>query len=170
MSIICRFPPGCSKFLLSISLIDYVPVYFQACQASSPLRAGVQILPTALIMAPFSFIGGVMIKVIRKYMPSNILGWLLIVIGFGLMSLLKANSSTGQWVGYQIISSAGTGLIVSTLSTHRLSYRSSERDNSVAVLIGHVPSVGTSTRGTCCTSNRILVLSSCFLSGTSQFA
>ena len=64
-------------------------------------------------MAPFSFIGGVTIKVIRKYRPSNILGWLLTVIGFGLMSLLKADSTTGQWVGYQFISAAGTGLIVS---------------------------------------------------------
>ncbi len=34
------------------------------------------------------------------------------MIGFGCLSLLKADTSTGKWVGYQLIVSAGSGLVV----------------------------------------------------------
>ncbi len=34
------------------------------------------------------------------------------MIGFGLLSLLKEDTSTGKWVGYQLVASAGSGLVV----------------------------------------------------------
>jgi len=55
-----------------------------------------------------------MVKVQNKYRPANLLGWVVTIIGFGLLSLLKADSTTGQWVGYQIVASMGTGMIVSS--------------------------------------------------------
>lgn len=93
---------------------DYMPIYFQASLNASPLRSSVQTLPTALIISPFALISGMMVKFLGRYRPSNILGWLLTIVGFGLLSLLRADSSTSQWVGYQVLSSAGTGMIVST--------------------------------------------------------
>ena len=38
---------------------------------------------------------------------------MLIVAGFGIATLFKADSSTSQWVGYQVVIAAGLGLIVS---------------------------------------------------------
>ena len=77
-------------------------------------------------MAPFALFGGVLIKGMKKYRPANVLGWIILVVGLGLMSLLKANSSTGQWVGFQIISSAGAGFIVSPSSTFFLTDKITE--------------------------------------------
>lgn len=91
---------------------DYLPVYFQACLNAGPLRSGVDGLPNAFLVAPFSFVCGVWVKSTKKYRIPNATGWILATIGFGLLSLLKADSNTGQWAGYQILVSIGTGLIV----------------------------------------------------------
>lgn len=53
-----------------------------------------------------------MVQVMNKYRPANAIGWILTIVGFGLMNLLKATSSIGQWVGFQFVASAGTGMIV----------------------------------------------------------
>ena len=109
----CVFLYPVHNLTLSILCEDYMPVYFQASLDWSPLRSSVQTLPTALIISPFALLSGIFVKVLRRYRPSNILGWLLTVVGFGLLILLKADSSTSQWVGYQILSAAGTGMIAS---------------------------------------------------------
>jgi hypothetical protein len=69
-------------------------------------------LPSALVIAPFALIAGVIVQVLRKYIPSNAIGWVLTVIGFGLLSLLEAESPKSKWVGYQLVVAAGTGMIV----------------------------------------------------------
>jgi len=97
--------------ITSISIIYYLPVYFQACLLASPIRSGVEMFGTALVIAPFALVCGVMVQVQNKYRPANAIGWILTIIGFGLLSLLKADSSTGKWVGYQLVAAAGTGMI-----------------------------------------------------------
>ncbi|KDR69579.1 hypothetical protein GALMADRAFT_77246 [Galerina marginata CBS 339.88] len=97
--------------ITSISIIYYLPVYFQAALLSTPLRSSVQGFATALVIAPFAFFCGVMVQIQNKYRPANAIGWVLTVIGFGLMTFLKATSNVGQWVGFQFVASAGTGMI-----------------------------------------------------------
>ncbi|KAI0648736.1 iron permease [Trametes meyenii] len=97
--------------IVSIATIYYLPVYFQACMAASPIRSSVNVFPTALVMSPSAIICGIIVKKTNKYRPSNYIGWVLILIGFGLLTLLKADSSTGEWVGYQVITAVGVGII-----------------------------------------------------------
>lgn len=80
---------------------------------ATPLRSSVQMLPTALIISPFALIGGILVKVFNKYRPPMVMGWLFIIVGFGVLTLLKADSPTSQWVGYQVLVSIGLGIIVS---------------------------------------------------------
>ena len=79
---------------------------------ASPIRSGVMLFPTALVTAPFSIVAGIIIKGSGKYRLPNYAGWILMLIGFGLQTLLKAGSSTGAWVGFQFITAVGVGLIV----------------------------------------------------------
>lgn len=72
---------------------DYLPVYFQAVLGASPLRSSVQTLPTALVIAPFALFCGIIVKVINKYRAVNVVGWIISIIGFGLLSLLRADST-----------------------------------------------------------------------------
>ncbi|EXJ70351.1 uncharacterized protein A1O5_06419 [Cladophialophora psammophila CBS 110553] len=95
--------------------IYFLPVYFQGVLGSSPAYSGVQLLPSILALVPFAAMGGTFMSKFGRYRPTHNAGFALIVMGFGLFDLLDQNSSTGAWVGYQIIVSAGVGLIVSTL-------------------------------------------------------
>ncbi|KAH8103096.1 iron permease [Cristinia sonorae] len=97
--------------LVSIAIVYYLPVYFQASLGAGPIRSGVDMFPTALVISPFAVLAGVSTQVFGKYRPANVVGWVLLTVGVGVLSLLKADSSTGQWVGYQIIAAAGQGML-----------------------------------------------------------
>ncbi|EIW57898.1 iron permease [Trametes versicolor FP-101664 SS1] len=97
--------------IVSISIIYYLPVYFQACQNASPIRSSIDIFGVALVCSPFSLIGGVVVKAMNKYRPVNYAGWALTMIGVGLLSTLKFDSGTAAWVGFQVISASGFGII-----------------------------------------------------------
>ena len=91
---------------------DYMPMFFQACMAASAIRSSVDTLPIAIVMTPFAMLCGITIKVTQKYRHMNYLGWTLSIVGFGLLTLLKPDSPTAKWVGFQFIAAAGTGIIV----------------------------------------------------------
>ncbi|KAI9066141.1 MFS general substrate transporter [Trametes sanguinea] len=97
--------------VVSIATIYYLPVYFQACMATSPIHSSVNLFATALVMAPSAIVCGIIVKKTNKYRPANYVGWVLIMVGFGLLSLLKADSSTAEWAGYQVITAIGVGII-----------------------------------------------------------
>ena len=70
-------------------------------------------LGTAMIIAPFALVAGITVQVMKKYRPINAIGWMVTVIGFGLLSMLKSEGAVATWVGYQVVASIGTGVIVS---------------------------------------------------------
>ncbi|KAJ3554089.1 hypothetical protein NM688_g3288 [Phlebia brevispora] len=61
--------------ITSISIIYYLPVFFQATFGASPTRSGVDFLASALVIAPFALLAGVMVQVMKKYRPANYIGW-----------------------------------------------------------------------------------------------
>lgn len=79
---------------------------------ASPIGSGVDLLIAALVIAAFALLSGVAVQVTQKYVPSNIAGWILMIVGFGVLSLLKYGDSTSQWLGYQVLCAAGIGLLV----------------------------------------------------------
>ncbi|KAH8818714.1 iron permease [Flagelloscypha sp. PMI_526] len=97
--------------ITSIALIYYLSIYFQAVLSASPIRSGVDILVTSLMITPMAIANGVYVQVFQRYRDGNYAGWVLSIIGFGVLSLLKADSTTGQWVGYQMVSGAGVGIL-----------------------------------------------------------
>ncbi|KAI0363614.1 MFS multidrug transporter [Pilatotrama ljubarskyi] len=97
--------------IVSVAAIYYFPVYFQACLLSDPIASSVKILPTAIVSSFFSLLSGIMIKKMNKYRPANYFGWTLTIVGFGLLTTLKADSGAGMWAGYQALQAAGSGTI-----------------------------------------------------------
>lgn len=96
-----------------MSRLDYIPVYFQVCLGASPIHSAVDVLATALVIAPWALICGVVVQVAGAYRPMNILGWVFTILGFGLLSMLRSDSSKEKWVFFQFICSAGIGILVS---------------------------------------------------------
>ncbi|KAF7365715.1 MFS domain-containing protein [Mycena venus] len=95
--------------IISIGLVFYLPVFFQACFGASPLRSAVDFLPAALTTTPFGFLAVLSITMSKKYRPVNWASWAISIIGFGLFSTIREDTSTGKWVGYQIICAIGVG-------------------------------------------------------------
>lgn len=92
-----------------------VPIYFQSVLESSPMRCGVQFLPFVLVMIPFAAIGGKVLARFGRYRTIHHFGFAIMTVGIGLMTKLSTTSSTGYWVGCQILVAAGCGLLSSTL-------------------------------------------------------
>ncbi|KAJ7347852.1 iron permease [Mycena albidolilacea] len=99
--------------ITSISTIYYLPVFFQACFGASPIRSAVNSLPGSLITTPFALSAGVLITIMGKYRPINWIGWVISIVGFGLVSTFREDSSVGKWVGYQLVGGIGLGLLFS---------------------------------------------------------
>lgn len=101
--------------LVTMSAFYFLPVYFQGALGATPYRSGIMLLPTILVVMPFAIFGGVLLSKFGRYKPILIVAFILMVLGFGLFSILDEHSSTGAWVGFQIIESAGAGLAVPVL-------------------------------------------------------
>lgn len=87
------------------------PVYFQACKDASAVRSGVYGIAMA-ILAPAAFTAGVLVKKTGRYRPQMFVGWAFMLVGFGLLSTVHANSSVGLPVGYVIILGVGAGSVM----------------------------------------------------------
>ncbi|KAF2138627.1 uncharacterized protein K452DRAFT_256263 [Aplosporella prunicola CBS 121167] len=101
--------------LASVWVLYFMPVYFQGVRMSTPARSGVQLLPTVVVMIPFGGIGGKLLEKYGKYKPIHLAAFAIMVIGYGLLTLLDENSSTAEWVIFQIVESIGFGLILAAL-------------------------------------------------------
>ena len=101
--------------LSMISIFYFLPVYFQAVLGATPSRSGIQLLPTILFMMPGAIAGGTLLSKFGRYRPLQHSGLALMIIGFGLLALLDTDSTTGKWVGYQLLGALGTGLVLPVL-------------------------------------------------------
>lgn len=101
-------------FMASIiiqAVCTFLPIYFQAIKQVSPLTSGVYFLPFALALLPFGGVAAGVLSKTGRYRELHWAGFALLTVGVGLFSQLIAASSTGHWIGYQIIAAAGAGFI-----------------------------------------------------------
>ncbi|RDW72218.1 MFS general substrate transporter-3 [Coleophoma crateriformis] len=92
------------------SVVYYLPIYFQSIQNVTPTMSGVRNL--ALIFAVLIGLlgsGGFITKT-GIATPLMVIGGVLATIAAGLLYTLDINTTTGQWVGFQIIGGFGWGL------------------------------------------------------------
>ncbi|KAI0347418.1 iron permease [Trametopsis cervina] len=97
--------------ITSTAVIYYLPVYFQAVTGADPTMSGVDVLMFAVLVAITALIAGVSITVMKKYVPVNIVAWVILMVGFGVLTLMKVGLSRTQWLGYQVACSAGLGIL-----------------------------------------------------------
>jgi hypothetical protein len=84
-------------------------VYFQAIRNTSAVKSGIDSLPLVISMVVFSLIAGGLITAVGYYTPFMYLAVILMPIGAGLLSLLKPDTPSHIWMGYQIIYGIGIG-------------------------------------------------------------
>ena len=101
--------------LLTLLVIYYLPVYFQAVMLASPTTSGVDMLPTVLIMVPLSAVSGALLSKLGRYKPFHYSGFALFALGLGCFITLDASTPTVGWVLVQVTAALGAGMVLSTL-------------------------------------------------------
>ncbi|KAI0843905.1 putative MFS multidrug transporter [Daldinia vernicosa] len=88
----------------------YLPVYFQGVKGATPLLSGVYLLPSILGQLFISVLSGWLVGKVGYYLPFSLIGAAMVTIANGILSTLSPTTSTGEWIGYQIIHGVGRGL------------------------------------------------------------
>lgn len=86
-----------------------MPIWFQAIKNDSATKSGIDVLPLILAQALGSIVSGAGTTKTGQYMPFVVLSCIFMPIGAGLLTTLKVDSSSGKWIGYQIIYGLGSG-------------------------------------------------------------
>jgi EmrB/QacA subfamily drug resistance transporter len=90
-------------------LVYYLPTYFQAIQGVSAIESGIRSLPLILSQVVALIFAGAMTTQFGYYTPFYYVAVVFTSIGAGLLTTLKPDSTTAQWIGYQIIFGIGSG-------------------------------------------------------------
>jgi hypothetical protein len=85
-----------------------VPTYFQACKGADPISAAVRTLGLSAISLS-AVIGGVSVKILKRYRPQIWVAWALQIIGGGLMTTVTADTPSAHIVGFCVLYGAGAG-------------------------------------------------------------
>jgi len=97
--------------IIALGMFFYWPVYFQAVKGASPVKSAVDYFSVAFIVAPFAMVAGGTISATQIYKPQNVIAWILMTVGTGLMSLIHDDSPARLWIPLPIPFAMGIGLL-----------------------------------------------------------
>ncbi|KAF9890757.1 hypothetical protein FE257_005626 [Aspergillus nanangensis] len=87
-----------------------LPIYFQSIDDVSPAMSGVRNLPLILAVTISMLASGGFISTTGIAAPVAVIGAAVTIICTGLLYTLDIGTSTGKWIGYQIIGGIGWGM------------------------------------------------------------
>ncbi|KAK6535356.1 hypothetical protein TWF694_001818 [Orbilia ellipsospora] len=90
--------------------IFYLPFYFQAVLGTSAVQSGIRCIPYLISVTVASIIVGGSVTAIGYYTPFMWASAAIFTVGAGLLHTLNLNSSSGKWIGYQIVAGFGAGM------------------------------------------------------------
>ncbi|KAJ6206694.1 putative major facilitator superfamily transporter [Bipolaris maydis] len=123
--------------MLLYSLIYFLSVYSQGVLGASPMRAAVLALPTSILTAPAGIFAGVIVAKTGKYRFFHFAGFGLLMVGFGLLLLLNANSPISYLLGFQVPFALGFGVLLTSCLPAGLA---SLAEDDVAAAVGFATS------------------------------
>lgn len=88
----------------------YLPIYFQSIDNASPIASGVRNIPLIIMFGIATFGSGKAITKTGIATPYMVVSSVIVTIASGLLYTLDIGTSTGKWVGYQILAGFGYGL------------------------------------------------------------
>ncbi|KAG9245614.1 putative efflux pump antibiotic resistance protein [Calycina marina] len=102
-------------FMFSLSstmllITYYLPIWFQATKGKSHVTSGIDTLPLVISLTLASTLSGQLVGRFGYYTPFTMLSSCVLAVGAGLISTFKVDTSTGMWIGNQIILGSVIGL------------------------------------------------------------
>ncbi|KAL2154287.1 hypothetical protein VTH82DRAFT_2963 [Thermothelomyces myriococcoides] len=95
-----------------INLTFFLPVWFQAIRGVSAVQSGINMIPYFVVNAVFSVAAGWFVSKIGYVTPPAAVGNAIGTIGLVLLTYLRVDTTTAQWVGYLVLTSAGFGISI----------------------------------------------------------
>ncbi|KAF4470310.1 aflatoxin efflux pump AFLT [Fusarium albosuccineum] len=93
-----------------LTALYFLPIWFQAVQGQTAIMSGVRNLPMLLGVVSCAMLAGAAVTTWGYYTPFMIAGAILMAVGFGVITTFSVDTTTAQWVGYQLIAGIGVGL------------------------------------------------------------
>ncbi|KAG0138126.1 major facilitator superfamily domain-containing protein [Tuber indicum] len=114
------------------SLLYYLPLYFEAIKGLGPIMAGVAVFPETFTVAPASVVVGLLVSITGRFRWALWLGWILTVLGMGVLVLLDVDTSTVSWIFITLVSGLGTGILFPSMA-YAIQASASDEDMAYAV-------------------------------------
>lgn len=80
-------------------------------QSQSLLASGISILPGTVFVPVTAILGGLFITHLQRFKFVNSAAWVLVTVGFALMTQLRVESSKAKQYGFQVIYALGAGVV-----------------------------------------------------------
>ena len=94
----------------------YLPLYYEAVKAYSPVITGVAVFPETFTITPMSIIVGIVVSVTGRFRWAIWSGWTITTLGMGLLYLLDQNTSVPAFVFLNIVPGLGLGLLFACMN------------------------------------------------------
>ncbi|CAI7606744.1 unnamed protein product [Penicillium glandicola] len=102
--------------LIMWCLLYYLPLYYEAVQGYNPILSSVALFPETFTIGPITTATAVVVAKTGRYRWAIWTGWMITVLGLGLLCLLEVDSSIPQWVCLNIVPGLGLGLLVTSMA------------------------------------------------------
>ncbi|RYP77604.1 hypothetical protein DL769_003377 [Monosporascus sp. CRB-8-3] len=97
--------------LILYTLLQYLPLYFQAVFLESPLEAAKSTLPVAILVVAFSFVAPVIVELTRRYRILLWLGWSFTTVFLGLWCLVDETIPRVRVYVFEALLGVGVGTV-----------------------------------------------------------
>ncbi|KIW09722.1 hypothetical protein PV08_12006 [Exophiala spinifera] len=110
----CSFLQG----LILFCLLYYVPLYFASAQQQTPMVSSACVLPLSCSLLPGAAITSQVITRTGHYKWILGMGWILTILGSGLLLLFEEDTGPTVWILILLIIGIGNGCLLSALNYH----------------------------------------------------
>lgn len=101
--------------IMVTALVFYLPVFFQACKGASAVVSGIDSFSLSFSVPVAAIVAGVSVTVTKHYLIQNYMGWAILIIGLGLMTLIQAYSPPAVFVCFPLVAGLGLGALSTAL-------------------------------------------------------
>lgn len=93
-----------------ITMLYFLPLWFQAVKNVSAVHSGIDTLAMVFSMVVAVISSGIFVSRVGYYVPPMLLGPVFMSVGAGLITTFTVSSSSAHWIGYQILYGIGLGM------------------------------------------------------------
>ncbi|KUL88351.1 hypothetical protein ZTR_04983 [Talaromyces verruculosus] len=97
--------------IILVSLLQYLPLLYQAVELETAISSAVSLLPTSIISVVFAAAAMLMVPLFGGYVWLLRLSWVILTVGTGILALLNVGSSSSMRYGLPILWGQGVALL-----------------------------------------------------------